>query len=189
MKLHASVFAIILLSTGVIAQKGDKTSKQDVQIIEHFRNSYKKKNYQKFTGKITKNFNQIIFDDKALFIAKGDKLSLLLLEKGLIYPQLIRDFELQKFVKESTDKTQLRYLKYQKNPSASFEVNNEVIKITELNFLNVNEKIKRFKINLKNNSIPSSRTFFIELTNKNATKDTKIEDFVKYSSLTFLSKS
>lgn len=188
MKKYIPLIVLILLSSGISAQKKEDTNKQDVQIIEHFNKAYKKKNYDKFVGKITTNFNQIIFDNKSLFVGKTDKLSKLILEQGLIYPQLIRDFELQKFLAESTDKTQKRYLKHQKNPSASFEVNNEMIKITELNFLNINDKIKRFKINLKNNSIPSSRTFFIELTNKKANKETTTEDFIKNSNLTFLSK-
>lgn len=188
MKIYLTLIFVILFSSGILAQKKDNTSKQDAQIIEHFKTQYKKKNYDKFEGKITTNFTQIIFDDKSLFVGKTDKLTKLILEQGIVYPQLIRDYELQKFLTESTDKSQKRYLKHQKNPSASFEVNNEVIKIATLTYFTTNDQVKRFKINLRNNSIPSSRTFLIELTNKKASKETTTEDFIKNSSLTFLSK-
>ena len=186
MKLQYSLILCLLFSFAVFAQKKDGLSTKDQHAVEHFKTEYKKKNYKKFEGKITTKDNQVLFDDKATFIDKSDKITASILQQALIYPQLLTDYQMQKFLDETTDKTQKRFLKLQKDPKASFDVNNISVKISELPFLNINEKVWRFRLTTKNRSLPNPIIYFFELTNSKASKNMSLDEFLKDAKLTYL---
>lgn len=186
MKLQYSLILCLLFSFAVFAQKKDGLSTKDQHAVEHFKTGYKKKNYKKFEGKITTKDNQVLFDDKVIFFDKSDKITVPILQQSFIYPQLLTDFQMQKFLDETTDKTQKRFLKLQKDPKASFDVNNISVKISELSFLNINEKVKRFRLTTRNRSLPNPIIYFFELTNSKAIKNMSFDEFVKDAKLTYL---
>lgn len=175
----------ILFSAGLNAQIKDKLSMKDQQAIEHFKN-YKKKNYKRFEGNIVATDSEVQFINKTFYYEKSDIITGLILKEGLVYPQLLTDFQMQKFMDESTDKTQKRFLKLQKDPRAGFDVNNVSIKVSEVSFLGSDPKIKRFKLISKDRRISASLTYFIELTNKEATEKTSMENFIKGAKLTHI---
>lgn len=186
MKLQFSAILCLLFSVFAFGQKKEGLSSKDQHAVEHFKTEYKKKNYKKFEGKITPANNQILFDDKVVLLDKSDKITASILQKGLIYPQLLTDYQMQKFLDKTTDRTQKRFLKLQKDPKASFDVNNISVKITELPFLNINEKVKRFRLTTKNKNLPNPIIYFFELTNSKAVKNMSFEEFVKDSKLSYL---
>lgn len=187
MKLLFSLGLCLSLSMTAFAQKKETSSSKEKAIIEHFKNDYKKKNYKKFEGKITVKDNFVQFDEKVINYNKSDKTTKLLLQEGIIYPQLLTDYQMEKFLDETTDKTQKRYLKLQKDPRASFDVNNMRINSSdELVSLSTDPKIKRFKLVCNDSKIPGTPIYIIELTNKGATKETSSEEFIKNSKLTYL---
>ncbi|WP_299181634.1 hypothetical protein [uncultured Chryseobacterium sp.] len=186
MKLVYSL-GICLLSIYAFGQTKETLSSKEKAVIEHFKNDYKKKNYKKFEGKITVNDKQILFDDKVVNYDKSDKLTVLLLQEGLIYPQLLTDYQMEKFLNETEDKNQKRFLKLQKNPKAGFDVNGvKLYGMAELIFLSTNPSVRRFKIHCRDNRISSTLTYYLELTNKNATNGTHLEEFVRNSKLTYI---
>lgn len=187
MKLIYTISLSLFLSASVFGQKTEKAGPKDKAVIEHFKNDYKKKNYKKFNGKMTLNDNQILFDNKIIFYDKSDKITETMLKEGLIYPQLLTEFQVDKFENEDSDRTQKRFAKIQKNWKDSFEVNN--IKLSggsELSFLSTDEKVKRFKVVCKDPKFPNLMIYYFELTDKNATKDTSVQDFIKNSKLTHI---
>nr|WP_314491528.1 hypothetical protein [uncultured Chryseobacterium sp.] len=186
MKFQFLIILFLVFSTALPGQKNEILSTKDQHAVEHFKNKYKKKNHKKFEGKISLKDNQISYDDKVIFFDKSDKTSISILQQGLIYPQLLTDYQMQKFLDETTDKTQKRFLKLQKDPKASFDVNNINVKISELPFLQFNEKVKRFRLITRNKNLPNSINYLIELTNSKAVKNLSIEEFVKDAKLTYL---
>lgn len=187
MKFLFSIGLSLLLSSNFFAQKNEKLSSKDAAIVEHFKNDYKKKNYKKFAGKILVKDNLVQFDDKTVYYDKSDKITSTILKEGLIYPQLLTDFQMQKFLDETTDKTQKRFLKLQKDPKASFDVNNiKLNNVSELTFFNSDFRVKRFKISLKDMRLNSTKVYFFELMNNKATKETSQEEFIKEAKLTYI---
>lgn len=187
MKLIYTISLSLFLSASVFGQKTEKAGPKDKAVIEHFKNDYKKKNYKKFDGKMILNDNQILFDNKIIFYDKSDKITETMLKEGLIYPQLLTEFQVDKFENEDSDRTQKRFAKIQKNWKDSFEVNN--IKLSggsELSFLSTDEKVKRFKVVCKDPKFPNLMIYYFELTDKNATKETSVQDFIKNSKLTHI---
>ncbi|KMQ69031.1 hypothetical protein ACM39_07090 [Chryseobacterium sp. FH2] len=188
MKLLYTLSLTLLLSVNVFGQKNEKLSPRDKALIEQYKNEYKKKNYKKFEGKITVTDTQVQFDDKFFYYDKADKITALLLKEGLLYPQLFTDYQMRKFLDETTDKTQKRFLKLQKDPRAGFDVNNvRLSNAAEISSLSSNPKTKIIKLTYKDSKLGNtSISYLIELTNKNAVKDTALEDFIKGSELTYL---
>lgn len=187
MKFLFSIAIFLLFSSSFSAQKNEKLSAKDVAIEKHFKDEYKKKNYKKFSGKITVKNNQVLFDDKIILYDKNDKTTLSVLENGLLYPQLLTDFQMDKFLDETTDRTQKRFLKLQKDPRASFDVNNiKLSSPSELVYLNTNIKTKRFKITSKDLRLNNTTVYLFELMNDKSTKDISLEDFIKGAKLTYL---
>lgn len=187
MKFIFSIGLSLLISANFSAQKNEKLSAKDTAIIEHFKNDYKKKNYKRFEGKISVKDHLVQFDDKTVYYDKADKITASILKEGLIYPQLLTDFQMQKFLDETTDRTQKRFLKLQKNPRASFDINNiKLSNLAELIFINSNLKTKRFKIVLKDMRLNSTTTYIFELMNGKATKEISLEEFIKGSKLTYI---
>lgn len=190
MKLHFSLIFLFILSISIYGQKKEILSKQDKAVAEHFKKEYKKKNYKKFEGKIVTTDSYVQFDNKIFYYNKYDKSDKIisnLLNEGLIYPQLLTDYQMEKFLDETTDRTQKRFLKLQKDPRAGFDVSGaKLSNAAELSFLSSNPTVKRFKFSSKDMRISGSRTYFIELTNKNANNKTSLEDFIKGSKLTYI---
>lgn len=187
MKLLYTASLTILLSASVFAQKTEKPGSKDKAAIEHFKNDYKKKNYKKFNGNIVVKDNQMLFEDKVIFYDKSDKITKAILQEGLIYPQLLTEFLVDKFENEDSDRTQKRFAKLQKNWKIAFDVNNiKLYNASELVFLSNDEKVKRFKILCKDPKFPNTMVYYIELTNKNAVKDTPIQDFIKDAKVTHI---
>ncbi|MBW7674703.1 hypothetical protein [Chryseobacterium chendengshani] len=185
MKLQFSLILCLLFSVA-FGQKKEVLNAKDQHASEHFKREYKKKSYKRFDGKITVRDNQVLFDDKAILFDKSDQLTVSILKQGLIYPQLLTDYQMEKFLDETTDKTQKRFLKLQKDPKASFDVNNITVKISEMPFLNLNDKVKRFRLITKNRNLPNSVVYFIELTNSKAAKNINLDEFLKDAKLTYI---
>ena len=187
MKLLFSLSLSLLLSINVFGQKTEKPTSKDKAAIEHFKNDYKKKNYKKFSGNISVKDNQVLFDTKIIYYDKSDKITKLILQEGLVYPQLLTDFQIDKFENEDSDRTQKRFVRLQKNWKDSFEVNNiKLSNASELLFLSSDVKVKRFKISCKDPKFPNIMVYYFELTNKNATDKTPLEEFIKNSKLTYI---
>lgn len=187
MKLLYTISLSLLLSVSVSGQKTEKAGPKDKAVIEHFKNAYKKKNYKRFAGKITVNDNQILFDNKIIFYSKSDKILQPLLQEGLVYPQLLTAYQIDKFENEDSDRTQKRFAKLQKNWKDSFEVNNiKLSNATELAFLSSDPTIKRFKVLCKDPKFPNMMVYYFELTDKNADKNTTTENFIKNAKLTHI---
>jgi hypothetical protein len=187
MKLLYTASLSLLLSVSVFAQKTEKPGQKDKSVIEHFKNDYKKKNYKKFSGNIIVNDRQVQFDNKVIFYDKSDKITKAILQEGLIYPQLLTDFQVDKFENEDSDRTQKRFAKLQKNWKDAFEVNNiRFSNASELAFLSTDEKVRRFKIYCRDPKFPNVMIYYIEITNKNATKNTSVEDFIKNGKVTHI---
>jgi len=187
MKLLYTAGLSLFLSMSVFAQKTEKSGPKDKVVIEHFKNDYKKKNYKKFSGNIVVNDRQVQFDNKVIFYDKFDKITKAILQEGLIYPQLLTEFQVDKFENDDSDRTQKRFAKLQKNWKDAFEVNNiRFSNASELVFLSTDEKIRRFKIYCKDPKFPNIMIYYIEITNKNATKNTSVEDFIKNGKVTHI---
>lgn len=187
MKFLFSIGLSLFLSASFSAQKAEKSGTKDIAIAERFKNDYKKKNYKKFNGKITVKENSVQFDNKTIYFDKSDKVTFSVLAEGLIYPQLLTDFQMQKFLDETTDKTQKRFLKLQKDPRASFDVNNiKLSNPSELVSLSSNSKTKRFRISLKDSRLNATTVYIFELMNDKAAKGTSLEDFIKGAKLTYI---
>ncbi len=187
MKLLYTASLSLLLSVSVFAQKTEKPGPKDKAVIEHFKNDYKKKNYKKFSGNIVVNDRQVQFDNKVIFYDKPDKITKVILQEGMIYPQLLTDFQVDKFENDDSDRTQKRFAKLQKNWKDAFEVNNiRFSNASELVFLSTDEKVRRFKIYCRDPKFPNMMIYYIEITNKNATKNTSVEDFIKNGKVTHI---
>ncbi|WP_415327527.1 hypothetical protein [Chryseobacterium sp. MMS23-Vi53] len=188
MKILYTISLSLFLSANIFGQKTEKLSPRDKAVVEHFKTDYKKKNYKKFSGNIvTAKDNQVMFDSKIAFYDKSDKITQNILKQGLVYPQLLTDFQIDKFENEDNDRTQKRFVRLQKNWKDSFDVNN--IKLsngTELTFLSSDPKVKRFRITCKDPKFPNNIIYYFELTNKNAEQNTSLEDFIKNSKLTYI---
>ncbi|WP_312903011.1 hypothetical protein [Chryseobacterium taichungense] len=187
MKLLYTAGLSLVLSMPVFAQKTEKPGPKDKAVIEHFKNDYKKKNYKKFAGNMVVKDNQVLFDSKVVFYDKSDKITKAILQEGLIYPQLLTDFQIDKFENEDSDRTQKRFAKLQKNWKDAFDVN--IIRFynaSELAFLSTDEKVKRFRIFCKDPKFPNIMIYYVELTDKNAVKNTPLDEFIKNSKVTHI---
>ncbi|GAI83567.1 unnamed protein product, partial [marine sediment metagenome] len=69
----------------------------------------------------------------------------------------------------------------------AFEVNNiKLSSASELTFLSSDSKVKRFKILCKDPKFPNIMVYYFELINKNADKNTGVEEFIKDAKLTHI---
>ncbi|MDQ1161907.1 hypothetical protein QE422_002275 [Chryseobacterium sp. SORGH_AS 447] len=187
MKLLYTLSFSVLLSVSAAAQKTTKAGLKDKAVIEHFKNDYKKKNYKKFTGQITVKDKQIVFDNKTVLYDPADKITTLLLKEGLVYPQLLTDFQVDKFENEDSDRTQKRFAKLQKNWKDAFDVNNiRLSSASEQAFLSSDPTVKRFKVMCKDPKFPNMMAYYFELTDKRADQNTSTEEFIKNAKLTHI---
>jgi hypothetical protein len=187
MKLLYTISFSLILSVSAAAQKATKAGPKDKVIIEHFKNDYKKKNYRKFAGKMTLNDKQILFDNKTVFYDPSDKITTLLLKEGLIYPQLLTGFQVDKFENEDSDRTQKRFARLQKNWKDAFDVNNiRLSNASEQAFLSSDPTVRRYKVLCKDPKFPNIMAYYFELTDKKADLKTSTEDFIKNAKLTHI---
>ncbi|MGE8433566.1 MULTISPECIES: hypothetical protein [Chryseobacterium] len=190
MKRQHVFMLFLLLSISISGQKNEVLNAKEKALTEQFKNEYNKKNYKKFVGKITVKDSLVMFDDKIINYDKNDKETKILLQEGIIYPQLLTDYLVEKFLTETTDKMQRKFYKLQKDPRASFDMSNMKIMDTHyLSFLSSNPEVKVFNMTSKDGKSPGTSNYLIELTNKNATAATSMEDFIKNSKLTFILKN
>lgn len=186
MKIRFLMIFCLSFSTMALAQKSQTLSPKDKKIIEHFEKNYKKQNYKRFSGTITVNNNSVSFDKKKVTFDPAEKNIQNILKNGLIYPQLISDYQAEKYKEETTDRTQKRFMKIQKDWKAAFDIKTlKLSQLQELTYFKGNERTKRFKVISKNSNLPNSVTYFFELTNDKATAQTSLEDFVNGSKLTY----
>ncbi|UKB81907.1 hypothetical protein LF887_12880 [Chryseobacterium sp. MEBOG06] len=190
MKKRFMFILLLMLSVSVFGQKSGVLNSKEKALTEQYKNEYKKKNYKKFAGKITVKDNLVMFDDKIIYYDKSDNQTKILLQEGIIYPQLLTDYQMDKFLTDTTDKMQRKFFKLQKDPRASFDVSNMTINDTHyLSFLSSDPKVKVFNLICKDGRSPGTTTYLIELTNKNAAAGTSVEDFIRNSKLTFILKN
>lgn len=184
-KNKCMMIVFILLSLCFYAQKTQIVN--DIKAAEHFKNHYKKKNYQRFSGKINMQEKAVVFDNKTVYYDNKDKVITSVLKQGLIYPQLLTDYQMQKFLDENTDKTQRRFLKLQKDPRAAFDVNNiELSDASEISSGTKNIKVKRFKTDFRDHRLKINSVYYFELTNNAATKEMPLETFIEGSKLSYI---
>ncbi|GEN74781.1 hypothetical protein [Chryseobacterium hagamense] len=187
MKFLYTLSISLLLSVSAAAQKTTKEGPKDKAVIEHFKNDYKKKNYKKFAGKMTLNDKQILFDNKIVFYDPSDKITALLLKEGLVYPQLLTNFQVDKFESEDSDRTQKRFARLQKNWKDAFDVNNiRLSNASEQAFLSSDPSVRRYKVLCKDPKFPNIMAYYFELTDKKADLKTFTEDFIKNAKLTHI---
>ncbi len=187
MKLLYTLSFSLLLSVSAAAQKTAKAGPKDKAVIEHFKDDYKKKNYKKFAGQITVNNKQMVFDNKTVFYSPSDKITTMLLKEGLVYPQLLTDFQVDKFENEDSDRTQKRFARLQKNWKDAFDVNNiSLSNASEQAFLSSDPAVRRFKVLCKDPKFPNMMVYYFELTDKRADLNTSTEDFIKNAKLTHI---
>lgn len=186
MKIRFLMIFCLIFSVFAWAQKNQDISPKDKKIIEHFEKNYKKQNYKKFNGTIIVNNNNVSFDKRTITFDTAEKIIQTILKNGLIYPQLISEYQAEKYKKETTDRTQKRFMKIQKDWKSSFDiVSLKLSQLQDLQYFKNNIQVKRFKVISKNNNLPNSVIYFFELTNEKATAKTNLEDFVNGAKLTF----
>lgn len=186
MKVRLLMIFFLSFSAVAMAQKSQALSPKDKKIIEYFEKNYKKQNYKRFDGKITVNNNSVNFDKKTVSFDAAEKKIQTILKNGLIYPQLISEYQAEKYKKETTDRTQKRFMKIQKDWKAAFDIQSmRLSQLQELQYFKNNIQVKRFKIISKNSNLPNSVTYYFELTNDKANAQTNLEDFVNGAKLTF----
>ncbi|MEG2310230.1 hypothetical protein SAMN05421796_10614 [Chryseobacterium piscicola] len=186
MKIRFLMIFCLIFSVFAWAQKNQAISPKDKKIIEHFEKNYKKQNYKKFNGTIIVNNNNVSFDKRTITFDTAEKIIQTILKNGLIYPQLISEYQAEKYKKETTDRTQKRFMKIQKDWKSSFDiVSLKLSQLQDLQYFKNNIQVKRFKVISKNNNLPNSVIYFFELTNEKATAKTNLEDFVNGAKLTF----
>ena len=186
MKIRFLMIFCLIFSVFAWAQKNQNISPKDKKIIEHFEKNYKKQNYKKFNGTIIVNNNNVSFDKRTITFDTAEKIIQTILKNGLIYPQLISEYQAEKYKKETTDRTQKRFMKIQKDWKSSFDiVSLKLSQLQDLQYFKNNIQVKRFKVISKNNNLPNSVIYFFELTNEKATAKTNLEDFVNGAKLTY----
>ncbi len=187
MKILYTISLSVMLSASGFGQKITKAGPRDKAVIEHFRNDYKKKNYKKFDGDMTVNDKQMVFDKKTVFYDPSDKITALILKERLVYPQLLTDFQVDRFENEDSDRTQKRFAKLQKNWKDAFEVNNiRFSNGSEMAFLSTDPTVRRFKVLCKDPKFPNMMAYYFELTNRKADRNTATEDFIRNAKLTHI---
>ena len=122
MKIRFLMIFCLIFSVFAWAQKNQDISPKDKKIIEHFEKNYKKQNYKKFNGTIIVNNNNVSFDKRTITFDTAEKIIQTILKNGLIYPQLISEYQAEKYKKETTDRTQKRFMKIQKDWKAAFDI-------------------------------------------------------------------
>jgi len=153
---------------------------------ELFEKEYSEQEHEKFGGAISVESNSIIkFDNKTLNIWAIDPILLKIFTNGILYPQLIIGDEKNRLPQSKAELDSL----CGSERLAYFLAKNDSLKISdfkELKFLSITPKKKRFTFWVYNSGFMNPQVYFIELTNKKATKKTNMDAFINGSQLTYL---
>jgi hypothetical protein len=199
------LFALILLLTFSIACKSQsnpgkvKTEKstelkppfknqgeqENYWTQELFKKEYKKLSYEQYRNEIKeKEGTEFIYDNKSFNIYGVNDTLKLIFRKGILYPQLISGFTIEKRKSEKElDSLSVseRYF-YELSRGDNLTITN----LEELNFLSKSPKIKRFRFWLGRPKSANPQVYIFELTNETADKNTTLEEFIANSKLTFI---
>jgi hypothetical protein len=180
MKLMTTISIILsLLIVFSFTQERFATKNDYLFAKDVFKNEYKKKIYKRFTNSIIVVDETIIkFDKSILEINISNDYKSIFLE-GILYPDIILgDYEIitQSLINTTEDNS----------IDALTNVDSlRIINFIELTKLNPNHRTKRFLFWVFTKEKMNPTECYIELQNKNATKKTLIDDFIKESILTF----
>ncbi|MCH2195913.1 hypothetical protein [Kordia sp.] len=152
---------------------------------EFFKKEYVKTTYKVYTDSIKKTtVTNFMYTDKTFEVHNLNKLLAPIFSKGILYPQLISDFETQpkKTAKELDSLSTIQRYLYDISRGDHLIISN----IEELPFLSNSSKVKRFRFWMYRPNIANPQVFLFELTNDKATKKTTLKEFVENATLTFL---
>lgn len=171
--------------TSTMAQEKAALSKKDLQTLALFQQKKKQKNYKKFAGTINVRENNILFNDKILSVENGDILTREILLSGVVYPQLLSEYQKEKYIAEM-DRTQRRYYQIQKDKDAPFDVHNFTAEIIELKMYQPKKGARYFKMITRNKKFANSVLYYFELANNKAPNSQNISELLKDAKLTQL---
>ena len=191
-------FLIILLCLNLICCQSQGKSQQTSELKppfsnqgeqenywaqEFFAKKYVKQNYSRFNGKVKEAGRRKLKYDKKFFNLNGVSNSLIsIFKKGIIYPQLINGKANSEKINFDIDSLPVSQTFFHKiKNSNSFSISN----LEELTFLSGSIKVKRFRFWLNEPNRINPQVYLFELTNKEAIKETTLEDFISNSKLTF----
>lgn len=144
---------------------------EDYWTQEFFKNNYKKQKHNIFVDKIEilkekelldghgnllEFLNEIRFGNRTINIHLPDLKYQPIFKNGILYPEIISEND--------------------------FEIGG----FEELKFLSHPDKIKRFRIWVFHKNRANPEVYLFELTNKHATEETNLTDFLKNAELTFI---
>jgi hypothetical protein len=147
---------------------------------------YKQNNYPKFEGKIEALENGAYqFEEKYLRISLEKREYENIFKLGIFNPDIV-------FGKETTKKTQAELDTLTNNQKVFYNlIRNDSLSICcveEMEKLNPNPQTKRFIFWVFRIGAANPTEYYFELYNKNATKETSIEEFIENSRMTFYYK-
>jgi len=139
-----------------------------------FREHYKKQNHKVFKGIIQKKDSIFEFGNRGFFLHNSTPELEVLLEQGILYPQIIGGEWVEP---DSTDILYQEDLKYKNIGISSFE---------ELKNFTNSPKTKRFWFWKWSGDEMNPDVYLMELTNESATRFTSSKKFMKGAKLTFI---
>jgi hypothetical protein len=157
---------------------------EDYWAEQLFKKDYKKQKFEKFSGQIIiTNRDTYRYGDKVLNVYNTSAELRSIFEKGIFYPEIITG----NTKSETKSKQQLGTMtaneKFFYNLSRADSLT--ITDFEELKFLSKTPQQKRFRFWLFRKGFANPITYFIELTNENATSATGIATFINGSTLTF----
>ncbi|MBW8359392.1 MAG: hypothetical protein K0M63_06265 [Weeksellaceae bacterium] len=150
-----------------------------------FNHKYKKERYHKYPEKITFDKNCYSFETQVIC---GDESAEVkeILQNGILNPHIYKIYHTKKFF---SDNKHLNKKQYRNDLNFLEKDTIGISNLVELTYLNINHKRKRFRFWSYEKPFASPLLYFLELTNKNARKDTKLTDFIKGAKLTYIQQA
>ena len=177
---------LVLLNIQIINSQNRKDEKYRFAKEAFKSENYKYQDYPKYDNEIIKLENNTYqFGDKFLTIELEKSVYENIFKLGIFNPDIV-------FGKETTKKTKAELDSLNQNQRVIYNlIRNDSLTICcfeELEKLNPNSQTKRFKFWLFNVGLLNPTEYYIELFNKNATKETSIDEFIENSRMTFFFK-
>jgi len=170
---------LIILLTFVSAKAQTQGDHEKVLAEKYFETKYKPQLHNRYIGKVlVVNENMFKYDEEILLVYNTNKDYKVIFENGTLYPALITG---------DVEKGLVR-----KEDLKSMVFRNDSLRISnfhELTFLEKTPKVKRFEFWLFFKGFANPTVYFVELTNKNATRRTSLFEFLKNARLTFFEKA
>ncbi len=160
---------------------------EDYWVKELFKQKYKKHKYKKFNGQITIiDSITIKYNEKTLIIINTRPELISIFQRGIFYPNVITgNYTAEVKSKQELDSmTTEQKVFYNITRTDSLTISN----FEELQFLSESPEYKRFRFWLFRKGMMNPTVYFIELTNKKASKHTELADFIEKAKLTFFEK-